>query len=525
MRVLIVEDEADILRGIQEVVEACRLPFETIFAVNNAEEALELIEEYKPDIILTDILLPEMTGLDMLEKVRALKFEPKVIVISSYNNFTYAQRSIQLGAIDYILKPIHKDELSEKIKTVYQMIQNERVHKEQAKDQTLYAQLGTETLKERFVLGLCLQKTSLQEHIHHRLKVWNLSWLETHSYALIYLSINKHDIRAKQDKDIDLENFAVGNITEETLRSYQPSVLIRNIHNDWVILTAWDHVSAVAQDILERVLKYQKIHLVIGISETMHSFQAISEGYEQAQKAWKLSSLHDNQHIVCYRDIAALLHNEADLISSQWVADCIIEGNTEQVEQSADAIVHQFMLARDVNKTADLSIKCFEWVLEIHTCLTDKVSKEISHSPLELWEKAEQCLTAQDLKQLLKQHLKELIETVANQQQPNLLNFNIDKAKRIIEEKFGEPITLQSVADELSIHPVWLSRLFKKETGQNFIDYLTEIRVEQAKLMLRNTSMKIYEIAMQIGYQEIQYFGKIFKKRTGITPKEYRYGK
>ncbi|TDG00790.1 helix-turn-helix transcriptional regulator [Paenibacillus piri] len=157
--------------------------------------------------------------------------------------------------------------------------------------------------------------------------------------------------------------------------------------------------------------------------------------------------------------------------------------------------------------------------------MTDKVSMEISHFPLELWEKAEQCPSVEDLKQLLNRHLHEFIETVANQQQPNLLNFNINKAKRIIDEKYGEPITLQSVADELSIHPVWLSRLFKKETGQNFLDYLTEIRIEQAKVMLRDTSLKIYEIALRIGYQEIQYFGKIFKKRTGITPKEYRYGK
>ncbi|TDG00789.1 response regulator [Paenibacillus piri] len=364
MKILIVEDEADILRGIQEVVELCNLPFEKIFAVSNAEEALDLIEEHEPEIIVTDILLPEMTGLDMLEKVRALQVQPKVIVISSYNKFSYAQRSLQLGAVDYILKPIHKDELSEKIKSVYTMVQNEYVNREQVKDQTVYARLGTETLKERFVLGLCLQKTPLQEHIHHRLMVWDLSWMETHSYAVISLSVNKRDIRAKQDKDINLENFAVGNIAEETLRSYQPSVLIRNVHNDWIILASWDPVLSVAHAILERVLKYQKLNLVVGISETMHSFQAVSEAYEQSQMALKLSSLHDNKHIVCFQDIASILNPETGPVNSEWVADCILEGNAYQVEQSVEDIIHRFMLARDVNKPADLSIKCFEWVLE-----------------------------------------------------------------------------------------------------------------------------------------------------------------
>jgi two-component system response regulator YesN len=117
------------------------------------------------------------------------------------------------------------------------------------------------------------------------------------------------------------------------------------------------------------------------------------------------------------------------------------------------------------------------------------------------------------------------MKLVADQQHPSLPNFMIDKAKRIIDEKYGEAITLQSVADELCIHPVSLSKVFKKEMGQNFLDYLTEVRIEKAKDLLRNSNLKIYEIAEKIGYQEIQYFGKLFKKRMNMTPKEFRYGR
>lgn len=525
MNIIIVEDEVDILRGTQEVIERSRLPFEQVLAVHTAEEALELIGRYRPEIIITDILLPEMSGLDMLESVIADDYKPKVIVISSYSNFMYAQRSIHLGAVDYILKPVQTDELVEKIASVYELVQRELISREQQKSQTAYARLGTEALMEKFVQGLCLQRTALQEHIHHRLQMWNLQWLELQSYVLISLSVNRDDARGKQDKDIHLNLFAIGNIAEEILKNYQPSVMIRTIHHDWVILTAWEQESAIAEDIQAQVVKFQKMSPAIGISERQHSFQAISEAYEQARNAMKVALMNSSRRIVSYADITDAIGHENSRIMSQWVAEGVLEGNAEEVNRWTEETVHRFMLDKDVSKTGDLSVKCFEWMLEVQSCLAEKVDMEISHYLLEFWEKAERCPTVDDLKRLLKDYLSELMQLVAGHQHPSPPNYMIDKAKRIIDEKYGEAITLQSVADELSIHPVWLSRLFKKETGQNFLEYVTDIRIENAKIMLRNTSLKIYEIAEKIGYQEIQYFGKLFKKRTNMTPKEFRYGK
>jgi two-component system response regulator YesN len=96
---------------------------------------------------------------------------------------------------------------------------------------------------------------------------------------------------------------------------------------------------------------------------------------------------------------------------------------------------------------------------------------------------------------------------------------------QLISARFKEDLTLQIVADELSLHPVWLSQIIKKETGQTYLDHLTERRIERARELLRDTNLKIYEIAEQVGYHDLQHFGQIFKRRSGQTPKEYRYGK
>lgn len=105
------------------------------------------------------------------------------------------------------------------------------------------------------------------------------------------------------------------------------------------------------------------------------------------------------------------------------------------------------------------------------------------------------------------------------------VNAVIERAIQIISKKYMEDLSLQIIADELNLHPVWLSQLFKKETGQTYLDFLTGKRMEQAKKLLRETSLKIYEIAESVGYHDLQHFGSVFKKRVGQTPKEFRYGK
>lgn len=525
MNIIVVEDEVDILRGIVHVIESSGVMFERILAAHTAEAALQLMEEHRPEIVLTDIMLPKMSGLDMLDNVQAFGYRPKVIVISSYSNFIYAQRSIQLGAVDYLLKPVNREELIGKLVTIYAMVRNEQISSEQMRSQTVYARLGTESLKEQFVQGLCLQKTPLQEHIHHRLQMWELQWLETRSYALLSISTERGNSGAKRDQDIDLELFAIGNIAGEALKQFQPSVIIRSIHHDWIIITAWEQEREVAEATYRQVVQFSKIAPVIGMSERQHSFQAMAEAYEQARQAMRFAILESSRPIVGYDEIA--VGGESDSAVSRFIVDAVLDGNAEQLDGWLEESLRRLMRAKDVGKIGDLAVKCFEWMLEIHSSLAEKLDIDISRNLLEFWEKMECCRSTDDLKRLLQEHVGELIQAIGTQGQQQLSepNFIIDRAKRIIDKKYGEAITLQSVAQELNIHPVWLSRLFKRETGQNFLDYITDIRMEKAKELLRHTSLKIYEIAEEIGYQEIQYFGKLFKKRMNMTPKEFRYGK
>lgn len=519
MKLIIVEDETDILWGIRDVAESISPSFAEVYAENNAEDAWELILERRPEIIFTDIVLPQMSGLDMLDRVRQIEgYRPKVIVVSSHTNFQYARRSIQLGAIDYILKPFDKQELVQKMATVRRMAEEEA---HQLIDQSAYAKIGTEAMQERFLLDLCLFKTPLQEHIHHRLQMWNLSWLTTDSYgAVSFAGRPSHDL-PPEDKELQLEHFSIGNIAREIVAQTPSSVIFRNMHNQWIVLTAYSQAHSLSLTIIGQVNKYQKIELLAGISGEHFSFQSLSDAYAQSQQALRVAGIHRESGCLFYHELPPGADSGPRAGSPQQIADRLWDSDEREALAGFQSMVEDYVLKKSVKKISDISVKCFEWICEIHACLSEKAGKPFYQLPMSMWVELDHCADLPELHRCSERHLLDMMRAAAELAGP-ASNEYIDKAKTIIAERFGDMLTLQDVAEELAIHPVWLSRLFKKVTGQNFLDYVTEIRLSQAKRLLQESHLKVYEVSERVGYQDLQYFGKLFKRQFGMTPKEFR---
>ncbi len=520
MQIIIVEDEMEILKGIHNMITNLDERIDGVFACNNAEEALAIIEERRPEIIITDILLPQMTGLDMLEKIREFPYSAKMMMISSYNNFSYAQKSIQLGAIDYILKPFDREQFRQKVLEVIDLVDKEHKEQNDAQKQLGFAKLGSRVLRDKFILGFCLNPTLLQEHVYHQLLVWDLKWLTEESYAAICLQ--KARAADKSDKQQELEHFAIGNIAEETLADYQPSVIFRSAHHRWTILTAYDDLPELIDAIRANITQYQKYEVAIGVSETMNAFHAASQAYDQSVQACKLAAMNNGNGVLFYSSETVLQHNPEH--DDEILVATLLNGNPQEMSIVIESVLNRFALSREINNSREMTNKCFHWLMNGYTKLNERCGHKLSFSPTALWDSMEQCTTIEELKAFLRMSFVEIAGQCGHSAHKSE-HFIIEKAKKRILESFAETISLQSIAEELDIHPVWLSQLFKKETGQNFLDFVTELRIDKAKTLLRESNDKIYEIALSVGYADLQYFGKVFKKRTGITPKEYRYGR
>jgi two-component system, response regulator YesN len=519
MKVLIIEDEPQALEGLRRMMEQLDAKIEEAFFCDHAAEALTVIEAHRPELIVTDIILPDSTGLDLLEQVQIADYEPKVIIVSGFDNFEYAKRGMKLGAVDYFLKPFDTEQFCQKIKDCISWIEDERQKRMEHERVVELAHLGTRSMRDVFLLGLCMQPSYLQEHILHRLRTWGLTWMAEGPYTIIALTPRTLSSELSEQEE-ELQSFATGNILEELLEAYPPAVTFKNAKKYWVIVTPHEVDHALMDTLSSIIRKYQKVEARIGISERMTSFQGLHAAYRQAMDCLRAALLSNDEEWVSYEQLKPhLMDMEQDI--SAYMVQAIRAGDEDLIREAAIMYVRSLVIKGNAVRPADISQRCMDWIMELQDLLRKATASEIGEIPVALWDEMDGCTSMDDVGWSLARYFT----GVAWQLKGVNKNSIVEQALKVIHAGYMRELKLQDLADELSLHPVWLSQLFKKEVGTNFLDYVTDLRIQKAKELLRQSNCKIYEIAASVGYQDVHHFGRLFKKKTGVTPKEHRYGK
>lgn len=516
MKIVIVEDEKEILRGMKEALSELPAVFDEIHAFDNAEQALSAIQRIEPPLVITDIVMQQMSGLELVEQAMTDRYRPKVIVVSGYNNFEYAQRGIKLGITDYILKPFAKEPFRQAVLGVVELIREEE---KDARRHEPIAQLGTRALRDKYVYGLCMRSSALQEDSYHRLKFWGLDWLASSAYTVMIIDFAKESRKVYQENEMALRRFAVGNIVEELMSEYPAWVLFPNTLNQWVLITSAEDIDGLTDHIGRHIESLQRYSVCIGISERMNAFQSLAKAYEQAVTAQKASAISGQSFKQQYRALIQETGGAADDVHS--LTSSMRSMDIPAVEAGIDAALRTFVMSGRYDDVRDLSQRCLEWVKDLHVALSEQGGKPFYPVSLELWEQLDRCGSLEQIRNCLYDYFYQLSQSLSSEHGNSL----IEKMKRLISAHYAENLTLQRLAEQLNLHPVSLSQLFKKECGMNFSEYLTDIRIKEAQRLLRDSSLKIYEIAAAVGYQDLQHFGQVFKKKTGLSPKEFRFGK
>jgi two-component system response regulator YesN len=520
MKIILIEDEPDSLFGMTQAVQGITDYGFTLFSCASADEALPLIEEERPELVVTDIMLPGMTGLDLAERIVRPGYQPKIIVVSGYNDFEYARRSIRIGAVDYLLKPFRTDEFIDKVRKALARIEEEQAQFQELKTQMSFAEIGTRSMRDEFLVDLCLKPTALEEHLYQKLILWQLEWLANEPFAVFVMDTKGFPDGKLLGYPFTLQTFAIGNIVQEAMADYGPFIMFKDPKHRWILIVGIADSGLLPGLISEQVRRYHKIELAVGRSGQKLSFEDICSAYQEALSGFRVHSLSAQSESI------AGVPPENEVSSPLWSPEPMFSFILHYDEDGMKTGIHHFLinLLRDVKTESreDLTRHILNYLSDIHIRLSKAVSLELEEIPIRVWERIDGCWTLEEYEEVLGSYMKSL----AAQAAPRRSNALIERAIRLIQERFlDDDLTLTDLAEELSIHPVSLSQSFKKETGKTYMDYLTETRVDRAKQMLRDTSLKIYEIAEKVGYQDVQHFGTLFKKRTGLTPKEYRYGK
>lgn len=526
LKVLICDDELLICELLQRLIPWEELGFEIIDIVYNGKDALEKIYAKKPDVVITDVRMPDIDGLELVKIVSDKQLPIKFIMISGHRQFEYAYTAIKYNVEDYLLKPIKGQELCAillKIKSLYEKNaeakQKLEISRNVIHEKLLESILSCQKLSNSFT------EINRQYGFHFQPGIFFVAVVD-----FDYLS-SLHEISEQQKKyihektitriiDILLEEcFDYAYITKGSqtvlLLNIQPeNSRFSNLKNK--LLQALSHQNMILDfaDVYKTTLCFgQAVYTPEMLSTSWETAKYLSESrmllgcggyleYKQQphsdinpEKLFPLSQWEKLATIIQHLDIVEFqswIHSLIDEVKSASKMDTAISYKTGQY------FIQKF------------NFYCQKYDYQIPVSLSEKlIPPNLPMYQFRMyWNTIENTVTD--------------IFTLLTQSSTNTVSMAVQKAKYYIAEHLADTISLDSVAEIVNLNPAYFSFLFKKETGKNFLEYLTECRMSKAKSLLSDTNLPITEIANQAGYYDTKYFSKLFKKSCHISPKQYR---
>lgn len=551
IKVFLVEDEYAIREGIKRSIHWERDGFELVGEAGDGEVALPKIIKSKPDILITDIRMPFMDGLELSRLVKSEMPDIKIIVLSGYDDFNYAKQAISIGVEEYILKPVSEETLMEELKKVAEIISKEKQENE-AREKYVHDMEEIRILEQqKFLHDMIDGKLSIQESMALGKKLGIEVTAECYSILLMQVfsgnsgesdidaySGIKEDIYSRiKDNCNDIPNVflydQVGDVlcflikadSEEELRDMirRGTESIRKLMKDHMDMLYFMAVGKIVERIRDVNISYADASRKFA-ERYMLEESAIFDGTEKKdKKSGKADPVIEEKAATDKIDLNSI---DAGKISQKTILHFLKNGTIAEVDDFTEEyfssigyeVMESMMLRQYVLVEALLSAAAFMKTVGVE----GKELEEILGDTKDPTGYASSVDSAREYIQKLLNTILEYRNKLSDQKYIEI----IDKAKEYIQNNYqNEDMSLQSVALEVNVSSNHFSAIFRKETGETFIDYLTEVRMEKARTLLVCTAMKTSEIGFQVGYRDPHYFSYIFKKTQGMSPKEYRKAK
>ena len=533
-KVFLVEDEKVVREGIRENVLWEQYGFHYTGDASDGELALPMIRKIQPDLLITDIKMPFMDGLSLIKLVRKELPKTKIVIISGYDDFSYAQQAIHLGVEQYLLKPIIKDKLVEMLIEMREKMQEERYQQQYIENFKLEAQEYENFSRRRFFEQIVTGGLSVSE-ICETAKNLNIDIIAPF-YNIVLFSLSS----AEYDGSVP-ESYT------ENLAAVQSNVTKYFIDHPKLIFFRWNittyailvkgsesnierNTNSCIENIKNRcAIAGQDVNWYIACGTPVSRLSAIPNCFSEASRILSYRYLCPQEHILSETSIMNLRENSRSQIDAgnkeidlEHVRKFLSSGTIKETDDFIDQILQNVG-----EEFASLPIFCRYLTMSIYFAAI-KYLDSIGCSIDILWSpefRPDDSISTIDaasryVHQVIKQTI-ELRDLESIKQQRDILRQAID----FIDKNFSDAsISLDRVAKEVNISPNYLSAIFSQEVGQTLIDYLTLKRIDEAKRMLRQTDKLLFEIASEVGYKDSRYFSFVFKKIAGCTPSDYRKG-
>ncbi len=530
-RIILVDDEEEVRKGIIRKIDWEALGFQVVGDAENGQDALEKIEQLEPDVVMTDIRMPYMDGLTLTSWIRQKYPSVKVLIFSGFDDFEYAQKAIKLNVTEYILKPVNVEELTRILNRVRENLDQEI---EQRRDVDLLREsyLSSLPILRELFLNDMVRGNMPAENIRQKLEEYKIDILGAEKWLTAVINVENEaseetGLTLHQEKE--LIPISVKSLLEDNLKDYCRFTAF-NSAVGVTLIAAVDgerkqtSLIDLLGDICKEIKRILQVTVTIGIGYFSRELEQLPAAYQSAVDALGYREIVGTGKTIYINDMEPVsrgklqleTRDEADLIA------VVKFGTREKIEAAAKnfaarmegARVHMRQLQVYQMSIINCLIRLMQQQdLELGAMFgTDEMYGKVIYGNMKPEEFAS-VITEVGCR----------MNEAMNRERDKTAKKVILEAKQYILDHYQDPeLSVDVMCRQLHMSPAYFSTVFKRETGQTYIAYLTEVRLDKAVELLNTTDDKTYVIAQKVGYQEQNYFSYVFKKRFGISPTKFR---
>lgn len=518
MKIAVVDDEVLISEKLKRMLERGLQGIHVISAFTDAQLALDFIRQEKPGVILTDIRMPGMSGIDLAEQVYQMDYGAKIIFLTGYAEFEYAKCGVEYKIFDYLLKPVDEQEAIQCVNQAVSAFHAEQKHSEMYQIFQTYFTENQETVRQQFI-----------EKLFFRPVIFTEKQLELQKQKL-RIAINGYRVVAAA---YDMNQL---NLEEESYYSYMVRQFFKKNFKEVLMLESggilymiwpaaeddlWEFCSNIGE-IKKQLEQLQSLNCILAVSRYSERFSEVQQLKKEVLKCLEYGRNVGHMELISYQDLPVEYTKNDFFDITEAVTEMIRQlraGNKKKMLEETQKII------READTNTD---EYFDNMVEL---IGANVFLFLSGIPLakeckdKITESFEQQIQAQSERKMKEDYMKYWLEYIAD----NIQSMHDDDQNQLIQQiykylndNFTKPIGLANVSEYVNRNPSYISRFIKQNTGKNFSGILSELRLEEAKKLLRSSNLKIAQIAEQVGYPNLQYFTRVFTSQINMTPAEYR---
>ena len=498
--ILIVDDERIERRGIKFLLKQTNIELE-IYEASNGKEALEFLQKNNVDILFTDIKMPFMDGIQLINEVKKNNIENKIVIFSGYEEFEYAKFATKMGVLNYILKPVNPSEFKETINKIIKDIDKE-------KKENKIKNMNLDFMKEHILYSL-VNGANYTDVVNRTKEIINLDFLKL--YNRLFLIEFNNDFFG--DDKIDFKNFIHKNL------NYEFQYLNLNLRQSLLIFIdnkeSDETLKQIGHSIHDIVYKEYKVNCYITVGQELKDIANISESFSKMELTMERKFYYTDTYVFLdSEEIENDINLSNDSILKSIKKDIKLK-EIDLLKKDLNMLCNKFK-KEDNMPQVYLKFTFSEILKELYKNMTDVKESDFKNDLARLYK-------APDFTNVINV-INEYIDMIntSDSNDTTIVHKEIESVKKFILENYQKDLSVDILASNVCLAPSYLSYVFKKETGQNISKYIKACRMNKAKDLLENSYEKIVNISYAVGYRNVSYFCQSFREYFGISPQKYR---